>query len=236
MRGSIYILSEKCTMQQVTLTIDGKKVTAPRGRKLLWVALDEGFYIPHLCSLEEMPLSFGGCRLCFVEVEGREDPVAACSQPAEDGMVVRTGTPRVRALARRSFELILSNHPLPCKGCHANGRCGLQDIARRMRFKLAHPGLAKAARKHPVDDSHERIIFDPNTCILCGLCVYMCNEVEKARAINFEYRGMDMRVGTCENIPLAQSSCTSCMRCVQVCPVGAFRSREDDRPLKRRRR
>ena len=212
-------------MGTVKLTIDGKEVKAEKGRKLLWVALEAGIYIPHLCSLEDKPQAFGGCRLCYVEIEGRTQPVTSCSEPVRDSMVVKTNTPMTRRLAERSFELILSAHPLPCKGCHAHGSCTLQSIAKNMRFKLKHANLETIETSYPVDDSHESIIFDPNYCVLCGLCVYMCNDVEKAHAIDFEFRGMDMRVGTTRNIPLADSSCTSCMKCTEVCPVGAFRKK-----------
>jgi bidirectional [NiFe] hydrogenase diaphorase subunit len=219
---SVFILNAK-SMDTVTLTIDGKNVTSAGDRKLLWAALDAGIYIPHLCALEEMPLAHGGCRLCFVEIEGRSGPVTSCSVSVEHGMVVHTDTPAVRRLVKRSFELILSNHPLPCRGCHAHGACKLQDMARRLHLKLSHPRLEKAVRRYPLDDSHPGIIFDPSYCILCGLCVYVCNEVEKAHAVNFELRGMDMKVGTFGGLPLAETTCTSCMRCTDVCPVGAFR-------------
>jgi formate dehydrogenase major subunit/NADH-quinone oxidoreductase subunit G len=219
---SVFILNAK-SMDTVTLTIDGKNVTSAGDRKLLWAALDAGIYIPHLCALEEMPLAHGGCRLCFVEIEGRSGPVTSCSVSVEHGMVVHTDTPAVRRLVKRSFELILSNHPLPCRGCHAHGACKLQDMARRLHLKLSHPRLEKAVRRYPLDDSHPDIIFDPSYCVLCGLCVYVCNEVEKAHAVNFELRGMDMKVGTFGGLPLAETTCTSCMRCTDVCPVGAFR-------------
>jgi len=215
-------------MNIVNFTIDGKQIFAPAGRKVLWIALEEGFYIPHLCALEEMNIPYGGCRMCFVEVEGIEEPVLSCNLSAEDGLAIRTDTPQARKLQKRAFELLLSNHPLPCKGCHAHGKCSLQEIALHLHFKLAHPRLEKINKTYPVDSSHPKIIFDPNYCILCGLCVYMCNEVEKARAINFERRGIETKVGTFKNIPLSQTSCTGCMKCVNVCPVGAFRRKEEN--------
>jgi len=210
-------------MKRVTFTIDGREVAAAGGRRLLWAALDAGITIPHLCALEQMPLPFGGCRLCLVEVDGAPEPVTACSLPVASGLRVRTDTPLVRRLVRRSFELILSAHPLPCRGCHAHGHCGLQDIAAKLDLKLRHPGLETVVKKLPLDDSHPGIIFDPSFCVLCGLCVYLCNDVEKAHAIDFVRRGLDMSVGTAQGRPLALTSCTSCMRCTEVCPVGAFR-------------
>jgi len=214
-------------VDRVAFTIDGREVSAPRGTKLLWAARDAGVYIPHLCAVEEAQEPLGACRLCFVEIEGEEEPAVACNVAVAQGMAVRTGTPAVRRLVRRSFELILSAHPVSCKGCRALRACGLREVARRAGLSMRRPPHARAADL-PVDDSHPLIRFDPRTCVLCGRCVRECNEVEKAHAIDFARRGMELRVSTFMDGPLAESPCTSCMRCVRACPVGAFSAKSEE--------
>ena len=213
-------------METVSLTIDGKEIKAKEGEKVLWAALRNGIYIPHLCAIPESPLPFGGCRLCFVEIEGRGAPVNSCTEPVREGMVVQTKTEKVLRLVRTAFELILSTHPLNCKDCPANKRCALQDIARQMGFKLKSKRFRKITRQLPIDDSQSQFTLNPNLCVFCGQCVYVCNEVVKVGAINFNFRGLNAQVGTFGGEPLAESGCTSCLKCVEVCPVGAFSLKE----------
>ncbi|NQT48024.1 MAG: (2Fe-2S)-binding protein, partial [Chloroflexi bacterium] len=123
-------------MDTVSLTIDDIAIRAPKGERLLWAALDNDIYIPNLCAIRQAEVPFGGCRLCFVEIEGRVSPVTACSQVVEEGMVVHTNTPKVNRLRRTAFELILSHHALDCRNCAKNGHCELQKIASRLRLKL----------------------------------------------------------------------------------------------------
>ena len=215
-------------METVTIYVDGQAVEAQRGQKLLWVALDAGYFIPHLCAVRERDDAFGACRLCFVEVEGRPAPVLSCSEPVEDGMRVSTRSERVDRLRRTAFELLLSHHDLDCKNCPANRACALQDLARKLKVPLVTKRLRKLPTEMPVDDSHPQIVLNPNRCVLCGKCVWVCREVEKSGALDFVFRGLNTRVGTFLLQPLAEAPCTGCMKCVDVCPVGALSRKDPD--------
>jgi len=210
----------------ITLIIDNRKVRAREGEKLLWVALDHGIYIPNLCAMREADPPFGGCRLCFVEIEGRRSPVAACSQRVEDGMVVRTDTPQVKRLRRTAFELLLSHHHLDCAHCPKNKKCELQRIAAHQGFKLKLERLRRIPRDLPVDSSHPLFTYDPNKCVICGKCVWLCQR-HGVGTIDFAYRGLDTRVSTFDNMPMVDAKCDSCLECVRVCPVGALTERNE---------
>ncbi|MFH1626277.1 MAG: 2Fe-2S iron-sulfur cluster-binding protein [Pseudomonadota bacterium] len=209
-------------MGTVSLTINGKKIVTEKGKKILWAALENGIFIPHLCAIEGRPLPFGACRLCFVEVEGRSGPVTSCTEEVGDGMIVNTKTESVLRLVRMAFELIMSRHPIICKECPANKRCALQDIAREMGFKLKPKRLPQILPNFPRDDSHPLFRYNPSLCVLCGQCVYICNEVVKETILDFNFRGFVTHVGTFKDKPLADSTCNSCLKCVEACPVGAL--------------
>ena len=208
-------------MSEVTLVIDGREVRTREGRRVLAAALEAGFDIPHLCGVETASLPHASCRLCWVEVEGRDEPVAACTLEARDGLVIRTRSEAVDRLVRAGFHLLLSRHPLPCKGCPGHKRCVLQDIAKQRRLKLKHDLYLTILPDLPVDESHERIGMDPNRCILCGECIRVCAE-EDAHVLDFHERGLETRIGTFADMPLAETPCTGCARCVDVCPVKAL--------------
>lgn len=194
---------------------------AREGDRLLWVALDHGIYIPNLCAIREADPPFGGCRLCYVDIEGRQAPVTACSQPVEDGMAVHTDTPRVKQLRRTAFELLLSHHHLDCAHCPKNRSCELQKIAARQGFKLKLQRLRPIARDLPVDTSHPLFTYDPNKCVLCGKCVWVCQR-HGVGAIDFAFRGLETMIATFDRIPMAEARCDSCLECVRVCPVGSL--------------
>lgn len=209
-------------MRQVVISIDGRQVTATEGDRLLWVALDHGIYIPHLCGIREKEDPEASCRLCFVEVEGLGSPVTACTLPVKEGMVVRTRSERVDRLVRTAFELLLSNHRLGCAKCAGNGRCELQKIAKERGLKLKLTRMRSLLTEKPVDESPKKFFYDPNRCVLCGRCVWGDREKVKVGAIGFIGRGMERRVATFWDQPLAESGCTECLACVEVCPVGAL--------------
>ncbi len=209
-------------MSKVTITIDGKTVTANEGEKLLWAALDNGIYIPHLCAIREAHEPAASCRLCFVEIEGHARPVTACTETVREGMAVRTRSLRVDRLVKTAFELLLSTHRLDCARCPKNRACALQQIARERKLKLKNTRLPDFIKNLPVDESHPLIGYDPKKCVLCGRCVRVCRDCTGLGVLGFAYRGFERRVTTFENAPLAESRCTGCGECVNACPVGAL--------------
>ena len=205
----------------VTVTIDGVEVKARQGTNLLWVALDNGFYIPNLCAMRQVNPPFASCRLCFVEIEGRNAPVTACTEKVSDGMVVHLNTPRVKKLRNTAFELLLSHHHLDCRNCAKNRNCELQNTAARLGLKLKLKRFRYIPRELPVDSSHTLFTYDPNKCVLCGKCVWVCHE-QGTGILDFAFRGIDTIVTTMAGIPLSEVGCSSCLACVAVCPVGAL--------------
>ncbi|MCL2337635.1 MAG: 2Fe-2S iron-sulfur cluster-binding protein [Firmicutes bacterium] len=206
---------------RITLVIDGKTVSAVAGEMLLWVALDNDIYIPHLCGSRDDQEKPASCRLCFVEVDGRPLPVTACTLPVSEGLVVRTGGERVDALVATGFELLMSNHRLDCKNCPANGDCALQQIAKTRKLKLKPKKLPVLERDLTVDDSVPGILFDPNKCVLCGHCIKACLR-DGNGILGFTRRGFERVISTFGDLPLAESECSGCGSCAAVCPVGAW--------------
>ncbi|MCD6399174.1 biotin--[acetyl-CoA-carboxylase] ligase [candidate division WOR-3 bacterium] len=214
-------------MKAVSLTIDGKRITAPEGEKLLWAALDNGIYIPHLCAIREAGEPQAACRLCFVEVAGRDEPVTACTEPVVQGMVVNTKGARSLRLARTSFELIMTSHPADCASCPSNGACELQRIASHLGVGLKSRRLRGLLREFPVDNSSPLFNYDPNKCVLCGRCVWECRERLGIGVLGFAYRGFKRVVTTFGGEPIASSGCRGCGECVAVCPAGALTFKEN---------
>ena len=205
----------------VEFTIDGQIVKAREGEKILWAALDAGIEIPHLCAIREAHPPLGSCRLCFVEVEGK-GVVPACVEPVEHGMVVHSDGERATELRRRAMELLLADHPMECKECVKKGKCEFLQLAVSMKVKRPKTLRPFTKDELPVDDSHPRIVFDPNKCILCGKCMWVCKEQVDLVPFDFAYRGYEMRLTTFLNKPLGETNCTGCGACVEVCPVGAL--------------
>jgi bidirectional [NiFe] hydrogenase diaphorase subunit len=213
-------------MKTVSLIIDGQPITAPEGRSLLWVALDNGIYIPNLCALRDKPEPAAACRLCFVEVAGKEQPVTACTEPVTESMVVNTRGERALKLARTGFELLLASHPVDCAHCPANRACELQKIARHLGIKLNTKRFRQLPRDLPIDSSHPRFIYDPNKCVLCGRCVWVCQRRNGKNGLGLAHRGFLRRVTTFADEPMATINCQDCDECVTVCPTGALVPRE----------
>lgn len=206
----------------VSITIDGRPIKAEEGSKLLWVALDNGIYIPSLCALRDLKIPPASCRLCFVEVTGKSEPVTACTEEVFEGMIVETATPRVQRLRRLSAELLIASHPADCRNCARNRDCQLQEIARYLRLKLKPNRLRPLVHDFPIDRSHPLFLFDANKCLLCGRCVRVCKEQAGLGILQFTQRGFETRISTFNDRPLAETRCTGCLECVKVCPVGAL--------------
>ena len=209
-------------MNTVSLTIDGKKITARKGEKLLWVALDNRIYIPNLCALRDNSDPPAACSLCFVEVEGKKQPVTACTELVEQGMVVNIRGGKALRLVRTAFELLLSSHPVDCAHCPGSGSCELQKIAAYLGVKLKTKRFRKLLRELPVDSSSPVFIYDPNKCVLCGRCVWVCRERLGIGVLGFAHRGFERVVTTFGDGPIAESKCRDCGECVVACPTGAL--------------
>jgi bidirectional [NiFe] hydrogenase diaphorase subunit len=207
---------------RVSLTIDGKEISARKGEKLLWVALANGIYIPNLCAIRDRPEPAAACRLCFVAVAGKEAPVTACTEDVTDGMVVDTRAEKALRLARTGFELLMASHPVDCARCAANHACELQKIASHLGSKLKTKRFRPLLRGLPIDDSNPVFIYDPNKCVLCGRCVWFCRTHLKNGVLGFAHRGFQRVVTTFADEPIGGERCLDCSRCALVCPTGAL--------------
>jgi formate dehydrogenase major subunit len=205
----------------VEVTIDGARLTVPAGTSVMRAAAMLGTDVPKLCATDSLA-SFGSCRLCLVEIEGRRGTPASCTTPVADGMVVSTQTPRLERLRRGVMELYISDHPLDCLTCAANGDCELQDMAgavglRDVRYGYAgenHLGAEK-------DESNPYFTFDASKCIVCSRCVRACEEVQGTFALTIDGRGFASKVSPGGTSFLA-SECVSCGACIQVCPTATL--------------
>ena len=206
-------------MKTISLIIDGRKIIAPEGENLLWVALDNGIYIPNLCALRDKPEPAASCRLCFVEVEGKEQPVTACTETVTEGMVVNTRGAKALRLVRTGFELLMASESVDCAHCPANRSCELQMIAHHLGVKLKSKRFRKLLRELPIDYSNPQFVYDPNKCVLCGRCVWVCHERLRIDVIGFAHRGFQRIVTTFADEPIGK---LRCRECVIVCPTGAL--------------
>ncbi len=214
----------------VTIFIDGREISAFEGEKLLWVALRNGIYIPNLCAIRGKKRPSGSCRLCYVQVEGRSEPVTSCTLPVKEGLSVQTRSPRVDRLVRSAFELLLSHHRLDCHSCAKRKSCELLKLAKERGLKMRLSRLAPLEHEWPVDDSAETFVFDRSRCVLCGRCVWICREVARVGALGFSRRGIRRVVTTFQDVSMAQSRCTECGLCVEACPSGALYFKEGKQP------
>jgi bidirectional [NiFe] hydrogenase diaphorase subunit len=207
-------------MAVVTLTIDGKLVSAQEEDMILDAARAAGIKIPTLCQLDGLSRP-GACRLCLVEIAGSNRLAASCVTRVAEDMEVRTQTPRLHEYRQLITEMLLSERNHICAVCVANGHCELQDTAAHLNVN--HVRLEYLYPEVGVDVSHALFGVDHNRCILCTRCVRVCDEVEGAHTWDVAGRGNNARVITDMNQPWGESpTCTSCGKCVQVCPTGAL--------------
>ena len=212
----------------VTLNIDGAAVTVPTGTSLMRAAVDAGINVPKLCATDSLE-PFGSCRLCLVEIEGRRGFPASCTTPAENGMVVRTQTPKLQDLRKGVMELYISDHPLDCLTCSANGNCELQDMAGVTGLRNVRYGVGAAAGAHHThsakDESNPYFTYDPSKCIVCNRCVRACEETQGTFALTISGRGFDSRVSPGQDQAFMDSECVSCGACVEACPTATLQEK-----------
>ncbi|MEQ1728247.1 MAG: bidirectional hydrogenase complex protein HoxU [Vicinamibacterales bacterium] len=207
-------------MSVTTLTMNGTLVSAAEGATLLDVAREHHVPIPTLCHFEGLS-EVGACRLCLVEVEGSNRLQAACMTKAVEGMTVTTNSEALRTYRRQIVELLLAERNHVCSVCVANRKCELQDLA--VSMGLHHVRYEPQAPQLSMDASHPRWILDHNRCVLCTRCVRVCDEIEGAHTWDVMGRGRQTLVISDLHEPWGQSeSCTSCGKCVRVCPTGAL--------------
>jgi formate dehydrogenase major subunit len=206
----------------VSLTIDGRPITVPAGTSVMRAAMELGTQIPKLCSTDMLE-AFGSCRLCLVEIDGRPGTPASCTTPVVEGMAVHTQTERLKKLRRGVMELYISDHPLDCLTCAANGDCELQDMAGAVGLREVRYGYE--GQKHPnpgKDVSNPYFTYDPSKCIVCSRCVRACEEVQGTFALTIAGRGFGSVVSPGMEEPFLESECVSCGACVQACPTATL--------------
>ncbi|MFM2434329.1 MAG: hypothetical protein RL063_308 [Pseudomonadota bacterium] len=205
----------------VTLTIDDRDVTVPEGTSIMRASILAGINVPKLCATDSLE-PFGSCRLCVVEIEGRRGYPASCTTPVAPGLIVHTQTPKLADIRRGTMELYISDHPLDCLTCAANGDCELQDMAgavglREVRYGDEGENHLKAVK----DESNPYFTFDPSKCIVCSRCVRACEETQGTFALTISGRGFESKVATGIN-NFMDSECVSCGACVQACPTATL--------------
>lgn len=201
------------------ITINNKEIEIEKGKTILDAARKAGIDIPTLCYIDGLAPS-GACRICLVEVEGFPKLVTSCSTEAQEGMKVKTHSPRVIEARKTIIELLLANHPDDCLYCDMNGNCDLQKLAQE--YGIRERVYAAKKSRHEIDTSSPSIVRDPSKCILCGKCVRVCEEIQNVSAIDYANRGANTVVAPAFKDPLGCSTCINCGQCTIVCPTGAL--------------
>ena len=205
----------------VTLTIDGVPVTVPKGTSVMAAATMMGTKVPKLCATDSIE-PWGSCRLCLVQIEGRRGYPASCTTPAEAGMVVHTQNEAIAKRRRGVMELYISDHPLDCLTCSANGDCELQDMAGAVGLREVRYGYeGENHLQAPKDESNPYFTFEASKCIACSRCVRACEETQGTFALTMEGRGFASKISA-GGTDFMGSECVSCGACVQACPTATL--------------
>lgn len=207
-----------------TIQVNNKKIRAEKGETILSALNRNGIIIPTLCRMKDYTPT-GACRMCVVEVEGRERLVTACSQPVEEWMKIKTHSPRVITARKTIVELLLSNHPDDCLYCDRNLHCELQRLAGELNIRERKIRAKKI--KLRLDQSSPAIVRELSKCILCGRCVRVCEETITANSLDFINKGSKTHVGTAMDRDFNFSSCIHCGQCLLLCPTGALHEKHN---------
>ncbi len=217
--------------KEIKLTIDGQEIVASEGQNILDAALENDIYIPHLCHHPDLK-PVGACRLCGIEIDGGKMTMS-CMTPVQDGIDVKTDSPAISQARKIALELLIADHHMDCLACAAASDCGLLDTSaylgiqpdRLARLRPSDKGL-------PIDASNPFFQFDPNKCVVCGICVRTCDEIVGLGALGFINRGFKTVIGTFGNKSFVDSICESCGECVVRCPVGALAPKRPQFPAR----
>lgn len=207
----------------VNATVNGTPIALPEGSKVIDAIFASGNYVPTLCGLEGIS-DIGACRVCVVEIEGIERLVPACNTALEEGMVIRTDTPRVLEARRVNVSLLLSQHDVQCATCVRNSNCVLQDLAQQLNI------LDVPYEKEPTFtpwNADFPLIRDSSKCVRCLRCVQVCSKIQGCDVWDIKNRATRLDVGVRDGLPIDEAGCTLCGQCVTHCPTGALRERDD---------
>ena len=206
----------------VTLTIDGFEISVPEGTSVMRAAALGGVKVPKLCATEQLD-AFGSCRLCLVQIEGMKGYPASCTTLVAPGMKVTTQNSKLGELRRGVMELYISDHPLDCLTCPANGHCELQDMAGAVGLREVRYGYeGENHLKAPKDESNPYFTFDASKCIVCSRCVRACDEQQGTLALTVQGRGFGSKIAASQDDSFLDSECVSCGACVQACPTATL--------------
>lgn len=217
-------------MADITLTVDGQTITVPEGTTILKAAEKVGVKIPTLCYLENVGLrgithDVGACRVCVVEVEGQKDFVSSCNTSVQQGMVVRTNTPRILSTRKLNLEMMLSEHHFDCPICPKNGICELQSVCAELNVRKIRPQGEK--KDLAMDESSPAIVRNPNKCIICQRCITACKNLQSVDVLELYGTGYDAVIRPLGGKPIIETQCVACGQCALVCPTAAIVERDD---------
>lgn len=210
--------------KMINLKINGQNISVKEGTTVLEAARQAGIRIPTLCYLKDIN-KLGACRVCVVEVKGARSLVASCVYPVSEGMEVITNSPRVLESRKKTIELLLSDHDKKCLSCVRSGNCELQTLSTELGCDASN--FEGEKNEYPLDESTPYLVRDNNKCIMCRRCVAACKEYQSIAVIGANARGFRTHVGSEFSKPLMEVACVGCGQCINVCPTGALRERDE---------